>query len=196
MAAVCPGFNVIGVVIPVAPNKAPATETDEIVTGAVPADVSVTVCVAVLFTATPPNETLLAFSVSFGEPTLSCRESALEVLPVVAVTVADCALVTEATFAVKAAVVAVAGTVTALGTVTAPLLLARPTFTPPVGAEPDKLTVQASAREPVIEVLLQETALTVGDTVVPVPLRLTVAAGAVLEIDSCPVVELAAVGSN
>jgi len=39
------------------------------------------------------------------------------------------------------------------------------TLTPPVGAEPVKLTVQASASDPVIEVLLHETALTVGATV-------------------------------
>jgi hypothetical protein len=196
MVAVCPGFSVVGIVIPVAPNRAPATETDEIVTGAVPEEVSVTVCVAELFTTTPPNEILLAFSVSFGVPTFSCSESALEVLPVVAVTVADCALVTEATFAVKVALVAVAGTVTTLGTVTALLLLARPTLTPPVGAEPDRLTVHESASVPVIELLLQLTALTVGATVDPVPLRLTVAVGALLEIDNCPAVELAVLGPN
>jgi len=47
-----------------------------------------------------------------------------------------------------------------------------------------------------MEVLLQLTALTVGATVVPVPLRPTVAVGALLEIVSWPVVELAVVGSN
>ncbi len=120
----------------------------------------------------------------------------MEVLAAVAVRVADCALVTEATLAVNAALVAVAGTVTEPGTVTALLVLPRLTLMPPVGAAPDRLTVQASASAPVIEVLLQETALTVGRTGIPVPLRLTVAIGALLEIVICPVAELAAVGLN
>ena len=187
-----------GVVIPVAPNREPATEIDEIVTGPVPEEVSVTVCVAVLFTSTPPNETLVALSVSAGVAAFSCSEieTACEELPVVAVSITDCALLAEATFAVKAALVAVAGTITEPGTVTALLLLARLTLTPPVGAEPDKLTVQVSASDPVMDVLPQETALKVGVAVVPVPLRLTVAVGALLEMVSCPVVEFAVVGSN
>lgn len=106
----------------------------------------------------------------------------LEVLAAVAVRVADCALVTEATLAVKAALVAVAGTVTEPGIVTALLVLPRLTLMPPVGAAPDRLTVQASASDPVMDVLLQDTVLTVGKTAVPVPLRLTVAVGALLEI--------------
>jgi len=104
--------------------------------------------------------------------------------------------VTEATVAVKVALVPVAGTVTAFGTEAAPLLLARVTTVPPLGAEPDKLTVQESPNAPVIEVLLQEIALTVGATAVPVPLRLTATAGALLERVKFPVTELAAVGAN
>jgi hypothetical protein len=196
MAAVCPGFNVTGVVIPVTPNREPATETDEIVTGAEPEEVSVTVWVAVLFTTSPPKETLVAFRVSAGAAAFSCSEADFELLPDVAVKVADCALVTEAALAVKAALVAVAGTVTEVGTVTALLLLVMDTLRPPVGADPDRLTVHASASDPVIEVLLQDTALTVGTTVEPVPFRLTVAVGALLEMVSCPVEELAVVGSN
>jgi hypothetical protein len=104
--------------------------------------------------------------------------------------------VTDATFAVKAALVAVAGTVTEAGRDAALLLLVRLTQTPPVGADPDKLTVHVSASEPVIDVLLQTTLLTTGDTVVPVPLRLTAAVEALLEIVNCPFDELAVVGSN
>jgi hypothetical protein len=77
-----------------------------------------------------------------------------------------------------------------------PLLLDRPTLTPPVGAEPDKLTVHESANDPVIDVLLQEIACTIGATAVPVPLRVTVAVGALLDIVNCPVTEFADVGSN
>ncbi len=96
----------------------------------------------------------------------------------------------------KVALVAAAGTVTQPGTATAELLAERPMANPPVGAEPDKLTVQESASEPVIDVLLHEIALTVGVTVVPVPLRLTAGVGTLLEIVSCPVTELADFGSN
>ena len=117
-------------------------------------------------------------------------------LPDVAVRVTDCALVTAATLAVNAALVAVAGTVIEEGTVTALLLLASDTLTPPVGAEPDRLTVHASARDPVIELLLQDTALTVGATLVPVPLRVTVAVGALLAMVNWPAEALAVVGSN
>ena len=69
----------------------------------------------------------------------------MEELPDVAVRVTDWALLTEAAFAVNVALVAVAGTVTELGTVTMLLLLERLTLWPPVGAEPDKLTVHVSA---------------------------------------------------
>jgi hypothetical protein len=81
-----------------------------------------------------------------------------------------------------------------LGTVTEPLLLARPTLTPPVGAEPDSVTVHESDSEPVIEVLLHVRLLTVGASADPVPLKLTVAVGAVLAMASWPVTELAVVG--
>ena len=187
MVVFCPGFKVTGVEIPVAPNREPATEIEEMVTGAVPVEVRVTDCVAVLPTAILPNDTDVVLRVRAGVAALSCRESALEVLPVVAVSVADCALLTAAALAVKAALVAVAGTLTEAGTVTELLLLARLTVRPPVGAEPDKVTVQASASDPVMEVLLQEIALTVGAAAVPAPLKLIVAVGALLVIVTVPV---------
>jgi hypothetical protein len=116
------------------------------------------------------------------------------VLPVVAVSVADCVVVTEATFAVNEVLVAVAGTVTEPGTVTARLLLASPTLNPPVGAEPDRVTVQESAKDPVIELLLHLSAVTVGAAAAPVALKPTDCVGALLEMVSCPVTEPAAVG--
>ncbi len=96
--------------------------------------------------------------------------------------------------AVKIALVAVAGTVTEPGTVTAALLLDRPTLSPPVGAEPDRLTVQESASDPVIERLLQFNALTVGVPAAPVALRLIAEVVALLEIINCPVTEPDVVG--
>ena len=65
--AVCLGFKVTGVVIPVAPNREPATEIEEIVTGAVPEEVRVTDCLPVLPTATFPNDTDVVFRVRDGD---------------------------------------------------------------------------------------------------------------------------------
>jgi hypothetical protein len=143
-----------------------------------------------------PKEMLFAFRLSAAEAAFSCNESVFEEVLLVAVNTADCALVTDDTFAVNDALVAVAGTVTEAGTVTILLLLVRLTLTPPVGAEPDRLTTQESANDPVIDALLQLTALMFGVTVVPVPLRLTVAEGALLAIVNTPLVEMAEVGSN
>lgn len=179
-----------------AEKPVPVTAMEFTVTAAVPLEVSVTVCVVALLITTSPKATLEAFRLRAAVPTFSCSATVREVLPVVAVRVADCALVTAATLAVKVALVAVAGTVTELGTVTALLLLASVTTVPPLGAEPDKLTVQESPSAPVMEVLLQESALTVGATAVPVPLRLTATAGALLERARFPVTELAVVGEN
>ncbi len=174
----------------------PLAAAELTVTGAVPVEFNVIGCATGVFSITLPNPIDVAFTVKTAVAAFSCSETFWEALPAVAVRVADCAELTAAALAVNAAPVAVAGTITEAGTVTALLLLARLTVRPPVGAKPDKLTVQASASDPVIEVLLQEIALTVGVTAVPVPLRLTVAVGALLEIVNCPVTELAPVGLN
>jgi hypothetical protein len=68
------------------------------------------------------------------------------------------------------------------GAVTAELLLASPMLTPPLGAEPDKLTLHESARDPVIDVVAQDSALIVGAAFVPVPLRATVSAATSLKM--------------
>ena len=73
-------------------------------------------------------------------------------------------------------------------------MLVSATGNPPDGAEPDSVTVQESESEPVTDGLLHESPLTVGATVVPVPLRLTVAGDALLTMLSWPVTELAVVG--
>jgi hypothetical protein len=64
------------------------------------------------------------------------------------------------------------------------------------GADPERVTVHVSASVPVIEVLPHVKPLTVGAVVDPVPLRVTVAVGALLEIVSWPVTEPDAVGLN
>lgn len=143
-----------------------------------------------------PNEMLLALRLRIGVAAFSCRVADFEVPAAAAVRVTVCALVTEDTLAENDALVAVAGTVTDAGTETALPLLVSDTLTPPVGEEPERVTVQVSASEPVMEVLVQESALTVGVIVVPVPLRVTVEVGALLAMVSCPVDALAVVGSN
>ena len=87
--------------------------------------------------------------------------------------VAVCAVLTDETLAVKPALAAPAGIVTEEGTVTALLLLDKLTASPPDPAAADKLTVHASLPAPVIEPLLQVTALSTPEAACPVPLRLT-----------------------
>jgi hypothetical protein len=182
-----PGLSVAGSVAPDTENPAPLTCAEFTVKGAEPVELNVIDCAAGVFTTTLPNPIDVAFKLSAAVAAFSCSEVALEVLPAVAVSVTVCVLLTEAALAVNVATVAVAGTVIEDGTVTELLLLARLTLRPPVGAAPDRLTVQASASDPVMEVPLQETALTVGATVVPAPLMLIVAAAALLVIVTVPV---------
>src|SRR5579863_1786205 len=178
----CPGLSVTGSEAPETEKFAPLTAAELTVTEAVPVELNVIGCATGVFTTAVPNPIDVAFSVRAAEAALSCSERVLEVLPPVAVRITDCAALTAAVFAVNVAFVAVAGTITEPGTVTELLLLARLTFTPPVGAAPDRLTVHGSASDPVMEVLLQETALTVGITAMPAPLMRTVAVGALLVI--------------
>ena len=96
----------------------------------------------------------------------------------------------------KAADDAPAGTETLAGTVTAVLLLARATLIPPEGAAALRDTVHEVLPVPVNVVVPHVRALTVGVTEVPVPLRLTTAGDALLEIVNCPVAEVADVGLN
>ena len=165
-------------------------------TATVPLDVTVTDFDTAVPTETLPKESEVAVRLRVADAAFSCSEIAFELLPVVAVKVTDCVLLTGVTFAVKAALVAPDKTVTELGIETAELLAPSPTLNPPAGAGPDRLTVHESAIDPVIEVVTQETELTVGVPVAPVPLRLSVCDDTLLEIVSCPVIEFAVVGSN
>jgi hypothetical protein len=69
--AVLPGLRVRGVVTPDAVNKEPATEIPEIVTGAVPVDVKVTVFFTVCPTVTSPKSTLLELTPRDDVPELA-----------------------------------------------------------------------------------------------------------------------------
>ena len=194
--AACPGFNVAGKLPPETEKPVPEIESELMVTATVPLEVIVTDFVTAVPTDTLPNDSDVEDRVRAGVAAFSCNATLCDEPFSFAVSVAVCAVLTDATVAVNPAVEMPAGTDTLPGTVTELLLLASATLSPPVGAGPDRLTVHPSAREPVIELLAQDNPLTVGAVVVPVPLKLTLAVGALLEIVSCPVDALAVVGSN
>jgi hypothetical protein len=174
----------------------PLTVTEATVRGAVPVELRVIDCTTGVLSVTLPNPSEVALIFKAAVAAFNCNEVVRELFWVFAVSVTDWALLTKAALAVNLAVAAVAGTVIELGTLTALLLLARLTIRPPVGAEPDKVTLHASASDPVIDVLAQDTALMVGGRVVPAPLKATVTVGALLEIVNCPVMAPALLGLN
>ena len=99
-------------------------------------------------------------------------------------------------FAEKPTLAAPAGIVTEAGTLTAVLLLFRTTLVPPLGAAALRVTVQASVPAPVMDALVQESALGTG---IPVPLRVTLAVGSVDEVlpmVTCPLAEPLTAGLN
>jgi hypothetical protein len=91
-AAVCPGFKVIGPLIPESLNPVPANDTPLIVSAAVPEDVSVTVLLAAVFNASVPKATLVELSVIAGvdEDGLSSSVVVTEMPLDVAVSVTVC----------------------------------------------------------------------------------------------------------
>ena len=147
----------------------------------------------------------------------SCKVKLLETVPALAIRVADCAELTAVTLAMKAALVAFAGTVTVEGTLTAALFVNRLTFNPADADGAFRVIVQRSVPAPVIDALLQVSALNVAEPIggtlgvvgglggavdaldVPIPLS---AMTAVLPVDellltvNCPVWVPAATGLN
>jgi hypothetical protein len=164
------GFRVRGKVAPETVKPVPATVAALTVTAAVPVEDRVNVCVVAVFTLTLPKDKLDELTLSVGTAPPSDRAKVFETLPALAVRVADCAVLTDETVAVKLAVVEPAATVTEAGTVTVELLLAKLTVNPPVAAAAFRVTVQLSVPDPVNEPLVQLSALSTGT---PVPLRLT-----------------------
>ena len=138
-----------------------------------------------MFTATLPKATLVALTLSVGTTAFNCRAKVSETLPALAVSVTACAVATDDTVAVNVALVALAGTVTVAGTVTAVLLLARLTTRPLLAAATFSVTVQASVPDPVMDELLQESALNAAvpaGAAVPVPLSPITAVALVEEL--------------
>lgn len=171
--ATWPGVNVTGKVTPDIVNPVPVNAAALIVTDEVPVEVRVRDCVDGMHSPTSPNAKLvvLTLSVDVDAEGFNCRPKVLEMLPALAVNVTACAVVTDETVAVNEALVALAATATVAGTLTAALLLARLTLSPLLGAAAFSVTVHASVPDPVMDALLQESALNAAvDT--PVPLRL------------------------
>ena len=160
----------------------PETAAAPTVTAPVPVEVNVTDLVTAESTVTLPKEMLLVLMLSTGIAAFNCSTKPWELLPTVAVKVTACAVPTEAMAAVKVLLLAPDGTFTEAGTETERLLAERPTFTPPLGAAPLSVTVQASESDPVIDDLLQEKPVNVGMVMVPVPPRLITAEGLLDEL--------------
>jgi hypothetical protein len=131
------------------------------------------------------------------------RAKLLETPLATAVSVAVCAVVTGAAFAVNVALVAFAATVTVAGTVTAVLLLESLTLTPLLGAAEFSVTVQASFPAPVMDALPQESVFNEADhpRIIPVPVRPTTARSLVEDEEllvkvNCPVASPVSPGLN
>ena len=194
--AICPAFRVTGNVAPDTEKPAPLRAAEETVTAALPVDVRVSDCVVGVFTFTSPKPTLAELTLRVEVAAFSCTAKFIEPPASVAVRVAVCEVLTDATAAVNVPMVAPAETVTEAGTVTELLLLARVTTTPPVGAAELSVAVQASLPDPVNVEVAQESALRV---TVPVPLRLTTVDAPVEELlakVNDPAAAPAKVGSN
>jgi hypothetical protein len=171
--AVWPSLRVSGKFTPDILKPAPVSVPALMMSGAVPEEVRMTDLVAAVFNVTLPKARVLGLRLRVGMKAFNWSWTVLETVPAVAVRVAVCAVVTEATVAEKATLVALAGTVTVAGSVTAELPLERLTFSPPLPAAALRNTVQESVPEPVIEALVQESAFSVPDAAVPVPLSIT-----------------------
>lgn len=113
-------------------NPCPDTASELIVTATFPLEVTVTDLVTAVPTETFPNARELALRLRDGTAPFNCKPKLRDDELDVAVRVAVCVLLTEATLALKEADEAPAATFTLDGTVTALELLARDTLCPPV----------------------------------------------------------------
>jgi hypothetical protein len=155
-----PGFNVTGNLTPDMVKPAPFSVAALIVTGAVPVAFNARDCAAGVFSSTSPKATLVASVLNVIVAAFNSKAKPLETPPALAVSVAACAVSTDATVAEKEARFALAGTDTLAGNVTFALLLDRLTSSPLPGAAALSVTAQESVPDPVMDALLQETALT------------------------------------
>lgn len=142
-----------------------------IVTAAVPLDVIVTDLLTAVPTETLPKAKELALRLSDGVAAFSCMAKLLDELLAVAVMVAVCVVVTDATLAVKEAADEPAGTTTLAGTVTALTLLVTATLWPADGAGALSDTVQVVDPDPAKELPAHVNPLIEGPAEAPVPVK-------------------------
>jgi hypothetical protein len=159
---------VIGALMPDTENPAPAAVAPLRISCAVPVEVTVTVLLIAVFSKSVPNATLAALILIPGATAFSTSGYVAELVPALAVSVAVWVVLTALAVAVNPTLVAPPATVMEPGRVTAVLLLVRFTTVALVAAEVSA-TVHASVPPPVSDALLQESPLTVGEGVVPVP---------------------------
>lgn len=111
-------------------KPAPVTVAPLIVTGAVPMELSVTLCAMGVFTVALPKATLAVLTLSVGTGSVNARAKVSVTAPAVAVRIAVCAVETVVTFRVNWALLALGCTSAAVDVVTAELLLDRATLRP------------------------------------------------------------------
>jgi hypothetical protein len=161
-------------------NPVPLIAIEFTVTGCVPIAARITAWVEEVFTATLPNATLVAFTLSTGPPRFTWIEKVADTPLAAAVSTAVCGELTVAIVTVNVLLAAPCATVTVPGVTTAALLLVTEMATPPLGAALLMLTAQLTVVGPAIEELPHVNPVRagtrgppgVGD--VPVPLRLIV----------------------
>lgn len=127
----------------------PVIESEVIFTATVPLEVTVTDFVTAVPTETLPNGNEDALRLNAGVAAFNWIAKLCDVLLPLAVTVAVCAVLTDATLAVNDAVDAPEPTATLAGTVTALSLLANVMLTPPDGAAELSDTVHVVVPAPV-----------------------------------------------
>jgi hypothetical protein len=145
---------------------------------------------------TLPKLMLVALTPSVIDAALRVRAVAWDTPPALAPKVADCAVFTAVTVAVKLAEVPPAATLVAAGTETAALLLVRFIVKPPAGAAEFSVTAQLSVPAPVIDPLAQVTLVNLGTPLPCSPIRLRFPLEALLVKSSSPVSDPVAEGSN
>lgn len=143
-------------------NPVPEAESELIVTGAVPLEVTVTDFVTAVPTETFPKAIDVEPNVSAGTAAFNCRAALIEEEFELAVKVAATEVLTEATVAVNDALLAPDATMTVAGTVTAAALLDNVTLWPLDEAAPLNVTVHEVDPFPVKLLFEQAKALTVG----------------------------------
>lgn len=143
-------------------NPVPVVEAELTVTATVPFEVTVTDCDTSVFTETLPKAMELVLRPNDCVAAFNCSAALFVDALALAVKVAVCVVVTEATVAVNEPVLAPDATDTLAGTVTALSLLVRATLRPPEGAAEVNDTVHAVDPAPVKVLVPHAIALTVG----------------------------------